>query len=67
MRTFESLPIDHGMADVFEGVIRLAENKDALVLELIEMSALGRCHHFDEGRSIQLGSSCCNDVHIELP
>jgi hypothetical protein len=28
-----------GHGDIFEGVIRLAENKDASILEIVEMSA----------------------------
>src|SRR4026207_1928926 len=56
-----------GHADTLERVIRLAENKDALVLEIVEMSALGRCCHFDEGRSIQSGSSCCNEQISKNP
>lgn len=50
----------HG--DVFESVISLSKNKDALVLELIEMSAFDRRHDLDKSRSIHSRSSCRNWV-----
>src|SRR5262245_13488931 len=37
----------HG--DVLEGVICLAKNKNALILEVVEMSALHWCNHFQVG------------------
>ena len=48
----------HG--DVFEGMISLSKNKNALVLELIEMRAGGLRHNRGRNRSIQLRSSCRN-------
>jgi hypothetical protein len=48
-----------GHGDVFEGVIRLSENKNALVLELIEMRAGGLRHDYGS-RSIQSSASSCN-------
>src|SRR4030095_16624534 len=55
-----------GHGDIFESVIRLAKNEDALVLEVVEMSALGRRHDFRKGRSIQSADACCKKGRAKL-
>jgi hypothetical protein len=54
------LPHRPRYGDILEGVISLSKNKNALVLELIEMGAFDRRHDLDKSRSIHSRSSCRN-------